>query len=183
MFGELIEERRDAARVGESRERRGARGGEAIAPIVGGHQREGEDGRVVLDGVARERHLCDRLSRPRGVLGRAGVDDGGGLLRQLALAGVVGAAVGAKNQEPAQARPVIQFERVAARGVAQLLALAALGGAALGGLGVALASAPHVIDEHGGILPARRFRHPGKKSGSECCRSGMSPGANPGTRD
>ncbi len=82
--------------------------------------REGEERRIVLRRAACLADAHDLSDRAWAVRGEAALDGERVLTRQLPLAGVVAAALGAEDEEPAQSSPVVDRPGEAARAVRDL---------------------------------------------------------------
>ena len=86
----------------------------ASGVAVSGHERQGEDGRIVLRRATAVADLDDAVHGANTVRLDAADDRVVVLLHQIALADVIGAALGAEDQEPVEPGPVIDLPGVAA---------------------------------------------------------------------
>jgi len=116
VFGKVEQVRADAADLAEVLEGQGL--GFSIA--VRGHQREGEDGRIVLRRPAAVADLDDAVHGAHTVRLDAADHTIVVLLHEIAFADVVSATLGTEDQEAVEPRPVIHGPRIAATRVADL---------------------------------------------------------------
>ena len=110
VLGEGHQVRPDAADLREGRVGRAPR---RLVTELGGH-REGKDRRIVLGRTSRLGDSNDPVDGTKAVGGDAPRDAPSAVDRQLALGDVVGPALGAEDEEPVEARPVVERPRVAA---------------------------------------------------------------------
>ena len=144
--------RADAADLAQVLESQGLGGRVAVCR----HQRQGEDGRIVLGRATAVADLDDAVHGADAVGLDAADQRVVVFLHQIALADVVGAALGAEDQEPVEPGPVIDLPGVAAGRVRHLgragNRLRLRGGAAVEQTGV--------VDGHSGLLSFRMCRQP-----------------------
>ncbi len=101
--------------------------------LVGQHERGGQEGGLDLGGPDLGGDVGDQLGQPHRIGGGATYDGLGVVPGELLLGGVVGAALGAKDEESLGPLPEARLEGVASGSVADHLVLLAGDGTALGG--------------------------------------------------
>src|ERR1051325_3587633 len=109
--------RADAADLAQVRESVRLRGGAAMRS----HQRERKDRRIVLRRATRIADFNDAIHNTNAILLDAANDCIMVLLHEIAFADVVSPAFGAKNQKTIESRPVIDFPRIAAARIPNLV--------------------------------------------------------------